>query len=180
MAVPPPRRLRSHTAAAAGSAIFFAVAPGLVAGLVPWWLTGWRFETPAPYWAPVRVLGGLLTIAGAIVLISAFARFVVEGIGTPAPVAPTQHLVVGGLHRYVRNPMYMAVTAAIIGQALLLGQLSLLPYAATVGLLMVAFATWYEEPALLARFGPEYEEYCRNVPAWWPRLRPWRRHQRAR
>jgi protein-S-isoprenylcysteine O-methyltransferase Ste14 len=146
-----------------------------VAGFIPWWLTGWRLETPAPFWGPVRVLGGLLTVAAAIVLFSAFVRFVVEGIGTPAPIAPTQHLVVGGLYRYVRNPMYLAVTIAIIGQALLLGQLSLLPYAATMGLLMVAFATWYEQPALLARFGAEYEEYRRNVPGWLPRLRPWRR-----
>lgn len=146
----------------------------MVAGFVPWWLTGWRFETPAPFWAPVRVLGALLTVAAAIALISAFARFVSEGIGTPAPVAPTQHLVVGGLYRYVRNPMYLAVVTAIVGQALLFGQLSLLPYAAAMGLLMVAFATWYEEPALLSRFGAEYEVYQRAVPGWWPRLHPWK------
>jgi len=145
-----------------------------VAGLIPWWLTGWRLETPAPFWAPVRVLGGLLTVAGAIVLVSAFVRFVVEGMGTPAPVAPTQHLVVGGLYRYVRNPMYLAVTAAIIGQALLLGQLGLLPYAAIMFLLMVAFARFYEEPALLEQFGDQYLEYRRNVPGWLPRPRPWK------
>lgn len=147
----------------------------MVAGLIPWWLTGWRFENPAPFWVPVRVLGALLTVAAAVVLVSAFARFVMEGIGTPAPVAPTQHLVVGGLYRYVRNPMYLAVTSAIVGQSMVLGQLSLLPYAAIVFLLMVVFATFYEEPALLEQFGTEYAEYHRNVPGWWPRLRPWRR-----
>ena len=141
---------------------------------MPWWLTGWRFETPLAFWAPFRVLGALLTAAAAVVLISTFARFVTEGIGTPAPVAPTQHLVVGGLYRYVRNPMYLAVVTAIVGQALLFGQLNLLIYAAAVGVLMVAFASLYEEPTLLARFGAEYEAYRRAVPGWRPRMRPWK------
>lgn len=161
--------------AAAGSAIFFAVAPGVVAGLVPWWLTGWHMASPFPFWGPMRVLGAVLTFIAAIVLISAFARFVIEGVGTPAPVAPTRHLVIGGLYRYVRNPMYIAVVAAIVGQGLLLGQLGLLLYAAVVGVLMVAFARGYEEPVLLKQFGDEYAEYRHAVPGWWPRLRPWKR-----
>ena len=160
--------------AAAGSAVFFAVAPGVVAGLVPWWLTGWRFATPFPSWTPFRIAGALLTVAGGLVLVSAFARFVTEGVGTPAPVAPPQHLVVGGLYRYVRNPMYLAVVAAIVGQALLLGQLSLFAYAAVVAAATLAFVLLYEEPYLAERFGAEYEGYRRNVPGWWPRLRPWR------
>lgn len=167
-----PPGVGSLLAAAAGSAIFFAVAPGVVAGLLPWWLTGWRVETPLQFWGPVRVLGAVLTAAAAAVLVSAFARFVLEGVGTPAPVAPDRHLVVGGLYRYVRNPMYIAVVTAIIGQALLLGQLGLLPYAGMAGLAMVAFARWVEEPELLERFGAEYQDYRRAVPGWWPRLRP--------
>jgi protein-S-isoprenylcysteine O-methyltransferase Ste14 len=157
-----------RTRTAVGSAIFFVVAPGVVAGFVPWWLTGWRF---APFWMPLRILGAVLTIAGGLVLVSAFARFVMEGIGTPAPVAPTQHLVVGGLYRYVRNPMYIAVVTAIVGQALLFGQLGLLVYAAVMGAAMWAFATFYEGPYLAERFGDEYEQYRRDVPGWWPRLR---------
>src|ERR1044072_3426027 len=90
--------------AAVGSAGFLAPAPGAAAG---------------------GVLG-----AGAGVLVHAFARFVAEGVGTPAPVAPTRELVVGGLYRYVRNPMYLAVLAAIAGQALGLGRLVLVPDAA--------------------------------------------------
>ena len=109
-----------------------------------------------------------------MILVSAFARFVMEGIGTPAPVAPTRQLVVGGLYRYVRNPMYLAVFTAIIGQALLFGHLVLVPYGVFVGLLMFAFARWYEEPALLDRFGAEYDAYRRAVPGWWPRLGPWK------
>jgi protein-S-isoprenylcysteine O-methyltransferase Ste14 len=157
--------------AAAGSAVFFVLTPGVVAGLVPWWLTGWRVRQPAPAWVwwPARVVGGVLVAAGVAVLLHAFARFVTEGIGTPAPVAPTRHLVVGGLYRYVRNPMYLAVLAVIVGQALVLGQPVLLPYAAAVGVAVAAFVRGYEEPALRDRYGAEYDAYRRSVPGWWPR-----------
>ena len=154
--------------AAAGSALFFAVAPGVVAGLLPWLLSGWEVETE--WWAPLRVLGALLVLAGAAVLVHAFGRFVVEGLGTPAPIAPTEHLVVGGLYHYVRNVMYVAVTAAILGQALLLGSVALLAYAAVAWAGMAAFVRLHEEPALARRYGAQYEEYRRAVPAWWPRL----------
>jgi protein-S-isoprenylcysteine O-methyltransferase Ste14 len=159
--------------AAAGSLVFLVLAPGVVAGLVPWWITGWEVQEPLPHWAPVRVLGAILIVAGVVVLLNAYARFVVEGLGTPAPVAPTERLVVGGLYRYVRNPMYLAVAATIVGQALALGQLILLPYAAAFGVAVVAFVRWYEEPTLRRRFGEEYDAYCRAVPAWWPRREPW-------
>jgi protein-S-isoprenylcysteine O-methyltransferase Ste14 len=99
--------------AAVGSAVFFALAPGVVAGVVPWWLTGWEATDLPWWWLPLRVAGVVLLVAGAGVLVHAFARFVAEGVGTPAPVAPTRELVVGGLYRYVRNPMYLAVAALI-------------------------------------------------------------------
>lgn len=159
--------------AAAGSAAFFVLAPGVVAGVVPWWLTGWRVLQPTLYWAGLRVAGVAILAAGVGVLVCAFVQFVVEGAGTPAPVAPTARLVVGGLYRYVRNPMYLAVVAAIVGQALALGQIGLLVYAAVVGLTMGAFVRWYEEPTLRRRFGVEYKEYERAVRAWLPRARPW-------
>ena len=161
--------------AAAGSIAFLVVAPGVAAGLVPWLLTGWSADG---WWPPVRVLGGLLIVAGLAFLLEAFARFVVEGIGTPAPVAPPERLVVGGAYRYVRNPMYLAVAAVIVGQALLLGQLGLLLYPAGFWLIAAAFVRWYEEPTLTRRFGADYEAYRRAVPDWWPRLRPWRPGER--
>jgi protein-S-isoprenylcysteine O-methyltransferase Ste14 len=160
-------------AAAAGSAAFFVLAPGVVAGAVPWWLTGWRVAQPLPAWAPLRVVGAVLIAGGVAVLVHAFVRFVVEGLGTPAPVAPTARLVVGGLYRHVRNPMYLAVVATIVGQALALGRPALLGYAAAVAGATAAFVRWYEEPALRERFGAQYEAYRRAVPGWWPRLRPW-------
>jgi protein-S-isoprenylcysteine O-methyltransferase Ste14 len=98
---------------------------------------------------------------------------VLEGLGTPAPVASPERLVVGGLYRYVRNPMYLAVLLTIVGEALVLLQPVLLVYAAVVGVAMASFVYGYEEPTLSARFGAEYDAYRRAVPAWWPRLRPW-------
>jgi protein-S-isoprenylcysteine O-methyltransferase Ste14 len=138
------------------------------------WLTGWRVEEPLPFWLPARIVGVVLLAAGIVVLLHAFTRFVVEGVGTPAPVAPTRELVVGGLYRYVRNPMYLAVAATIVGQALALGQPVLLPYAMAFGAVVCAFVRGYEEPTLHRQFGDQYEEYRRSVPGWWPRRRPWR------
>jgi len=162
-----------RTTAAAGSTLFFALAPGVVAGLVPWLLTGWRAAAPLSTWWPLRLAGAVLVIAGAAVLVHAFARFVTEGLGTPAPVAPTSYLVVGGLYRYVRNPMYLAVTATILGQALLLWRPVLLAYAAIVAGAFVAFVLGYEQPMLRQQFGPSYDAYRRAVRAWWPRLHAW-------
>jgi protein-S-isoprenylcysteine O-methyltransferase Ste14 len=153
--------------AALGSLVFLVVAPGVVAGLVPWLLTGWDAADDVP--VPVVAAGVVLVAAGAGVLLHAFARFVIEGLGTPAPVAPTERLVVGGLYRYVRNPMYLAVGAAIVGQALILGRPGLLLYAAVFGAAVWSFVRFYEEPTLARRYGAEYDAYRSAVPGWWPR-----------
>lgn len=155
-------------AAVAGSAAFLVLAPGVVAGLVPWWLTRWRVG--AVYPAPVRVTGAVMTGAGAAALLGSFAQFAVEGRGTPAPPAPTEQLVVHGLYRYVRNPMYLAVLGVITGQALLLGRPVLLTYAAGVAAAFTGFVYGYEEPTLARRYGEQYQTYRRTVPGWWPRL----------
>lgn len=162
--------------AVSGSAVFLVIAPGVVAGLVPWWLTGWRAGTSDP--VPVRVTGAALIVAGAAVLLGAFGQFALEGRGTPAPPVPTGQLVVRGLYRYVRNPMYLAVLAVIAGQALLLGRPVLAGYAAVVAAAFVAFVYGYEQPALARRYGAQYEAYLRAVPGWWPRLRPARKTPR--
>ena len=150
--------MRKRTAAV-GSAVFFLAAPGVVAGLVPWWLTDWQVKEPLPFMTPALVLGAVLLVAGLAVLVRAFWRFVVEGLGTPAPVAAPDRLVVGGPYRYVRNPMYVAVIAVIVGQALLLGQPVLLAYAAVVWMAVGSFVRFYEEPELGRRFGAEYAAY---------------------
>jgi protein-S-isoprenylcysteine O-methyltransferase Ste14 len=153
-----------------GSLLFLVVAPGVVAGLIPWLMTG--YETGDPVLA-LQVVGGALILAGALVLLDSFARFALQGVGTPAPVAPTEGLVVTGLYRHVRNPMYLAVTALAAGQGLLLGRYGLLIYAAALMAIFVGFVRLYEEPALEADHGDEYRAYKRAVPGWWPRLRAW-------
>jgi protein-S-isoprenylcysteine O-methyltransferase Ste14 len=156
--------------AAAGSAVFLVIAPGVVAGLVPWWLTRW--QTGAAFPVPVRITGVVLTAAGSAALLAAFAQFATQGRGTPAPPLPTEQLVVRGLYRYVRNPMYLAVLAVIAGQALLLSRPVLLGYAAATGAAFIAFVYGYEQPTLARRYGAQYETYRRAVPGWWPRLPP--------
>jgi len=160
-------------AAATGSAIFFVLAPGVVAGLIPWWLTRWQPQPLGEFGVPIRVFGSILIVAGAVVLLHAFGRFVREGLGTPAPIAPTEHLVVGGLYRYVRNPMYLAVVATIVGQAFALGQFGLLWYAAAVFAAVALFVHGYEEPTLSRQFGDEYTRYRQEVRRWLP---SWPRH----
>jgi protein-S-isoprenylcysteine O-methyltransferase Ste14 len=159
--------------AAAGSGVFLLLAPGVVAGLVPYAITGWRADQSVVPWLPVRVFGIVLVAAGVAALVSAFARFVIEGAGTPAPVAPTERLVIGGLYRHVRNPMYVAVLAVVLGQGLVLGRPVLLVYAAALWAAFATFVRWYEEPTLTRRYGADYAAYRQAVPAWWPRGRPW-------
>lgn len=159
--------------AALGSAVFFVLAPGIVAGFAPWWISGRGMDRGSLGW-PLQSLGVTLIAAGALVLLDSFARFAWQGLGTPAPVFPTLHLVVTGLYRYVRNPMYVAVVAVILGQSLLFGNVRVLGYGAIVWLVFHLFVLAYEEPTLRAKYGNEYQLFCSNVPRWIPRLSPWR------
>ena len=165
---------RSKTIAVLGSVLFFVVAPLALAGFVPWWISRWEFR-PAVFGIELtRALGVILIISGVPGLVDSFARFALEGLGTPAPVAPPRKLVVTGLYRYVRNPMYVAVVAIILGQALLLGDGRILWYGALFWLASHAFVVGYEEPTLKRTFGAQYEAYRASVPRWIPRLSPWR------
>jgi protein-S-isoprenylcysteine O-methyltransferase Ste14 len=159
--------------AIAGSVLFLILAPGVVAGLLPWLLTD-RYGLPFSSMAGFVTAGSLLVIAGLAVLLHAFTRFALEGSGTPAPVAPTEKLVVGGIYRYVRNPMYVAVLSIILGQALIFAHWPVALYACVAGAAMFAFVKTYEEPTLARRYGTSYEAYRRAVPGWWPRFTPWR------
>ena len=157
-----------------GSALFFAVAPTTLAGLIPWWITRWEFRPPFFDLDATRAVGILLIVAGLPGLVDSFARFALQGLGTPAPIAPTQNLVVTGLYRYVRNPIYIAVVAVILGQAILFGDWRLMIYGGLMWLAFHAFVLAYEEPVLAETFGAQYEEFRANVPRWIPRLSPWR------
>jgi protein-S-isoprenylcysteine O-methyltransferase Ste14 len=156
-----------------GSALFFVVAPFVLAGLIPWWMTGWEFRPAFLGLEVTRAIGVLLILIGLPGLVDSFARFALQGLGTPAPVAPTKNLVVTGLYRYVRNPIYVAVVAIIVGQALLFGVSGLVLLGAVFWLAFHLFVVAYEEPTLQGTFGAEYEVYRANVPRWVPRVTPW-------
>ena len=158
-----------------GSALFFVVAPCVVAGLIPWWITRWELRPPFIGLELTRAIGVILILAGVPGLLDSFSRFAMQGLGTPAPIAPTQNLVVTGLYRYVRNPIYIAVVAVILGQAILFGDWRLVLYAALFWLACHAFVVAYEEPMLARTFGAEYATFRANVPRWIPRLTQWHR-----
>jgi protein-S-isoprenylcysteine O-methyltransferase Ste14 len=151
--------------------VFAVGQPGVMAGLVPYWITGGSNGSGAPL--ALQVAGVVLLVAAVGVLAHTVIRFAVEGLGTPFPAAPTENLVVGGPYRYVRNPMYLAVIATILGQAAILGSASLLVYAAILWVTVASFVRFYEEPTLSSRYGEQYVAYRRAVRGWWPRATPW-------
>jgi protein-S-isoprenylcysteine O-methyltransferase Ste14 len=157
--------------AALGSLAFLVLAPGGVAGLMPWLIAQWRPLPPADGPGALRLTGLILIAAGLAVVLEAFARFALEGLGTPAPVAPTRTLVVSGFYRFVRNPMYVAVTALIFGQALLFASWGVALYGVVVAAAFHTFVRLYEEPTLLRVYGEEYAAYCAATPRWIPRFR---------
>jgi len=161
-------------AALLGSILFFVIAPGTLAGYIPWAFTHWQMQGAFFSQEWIRAVGVFLVLAGLVPLINSFWRFAMEGLGTPAPVAPPKHLVVGGFYRHVRNPMYVGVVSVILGQALLFGNVELLWYAAVIWLAFHLFVLGYEEPVLRSNFGDEYEGFCAHVPRWLPRLSAWK------
>jgi protein-S-isoprenylcysteine O-methyltransferase Ste14 len=157
--------------AALGSLVFLVIAPGVVAGLMPWLITDWRPLPPGDGAGALRWTGLILIVAGLAVVLEAFTRFAWKGLGTPAPVAPTRTLVVSGFYRIVRNPMYVAVTAMIFGQAVLFASWGVALYGVVVAAALLAFVQLYEEPTLSQAYGEEYAAYCAATPRWIPRFR---------
>jgi protein-S-isoprenylcysteine O-methyltransferase Ste14 len=157
-----------------GSSVFFLMAPGTVAGAIPWVITRWTITSSD--WPQLALLpfAAILVGGGLFVLADSFFRFAVEGFGMPTPILPTKALIVTGLYRYVRNPMYVAVLAVIVGQALLFGSVWLLLYAGIIFAIFHSSVLLYEEPRLRADYSDAFETYCKHVPRWRPRARPWR------
>lgn len=148
--------------------LFTVIVPGTVAGWLPYRLHG---DSPPTANLRLRVIAILLiTIGTAIYLHTAFWGFALRGHGTPAPIAPTKKLVVVGLHRYVRNPMYIGVATIVLGQAVLFQSWHVVEYLAVVLVIVQFFVMFYEEPTLARQFGAEYEEYKKRVPRWIPRF----------
>lgn len=155
------------------TAVFLVLAPGFFVVLVPYWISRWRIQPALLGFTAFRIAGVLLIVAAVPVLLESFARFALQGLGTPAPVFPTQHLVVKGFYRYVRNPMYVAVVSMVLGEGLLFGNVHLLVYGLAAWLVTFSFVITYEEPTLRRTFGAEYDTYRANLPRWIPRLTPW-------
>ena len=148
--------------------LFTVLVPATVAGWIPWRL---RADAPPTPHLALRLLAYLLIAIGiAIYVHTAFWGFALRGLGTPAPIAPPQKLVVEGLHRHVRNPMYLGVLLIVIGQAVLFRSTALVEYAAAIWLAAHLFVLLYEEPTLQRKFGQEYRDYRQRVPRWIPRF----------
>jgi len=157
--------LASLTVGALFFALWFCLLPG--------WLGFQNDIGGIPRW---RWLAAIPSILGFAVAIRCVWDFGWTGGGTPAPVAPPQRLVVVGFYRYVRNPMYVGFITGWVCLWILFGRASIaaLIIALTTVLIVALFVRFYEEPTLRKLFGADYDLYCKNVPRWLPRLRPWR------
>jgi protein-S-isoprenylcysteine O-methyltransferase Ste14 len=164
----------TKASAAARSAIFFLIAPGMVIGVLPWWISRWRFRGPSLGLGFLRYLGVVLLLIGVAGLVDSFAKFVLKGLGTPSPTMPTKSLVVDGLYRYVRNPMYLAIILALLGESLLFENYGILAFATGTWIVTHTFVVAYEEPVLQAKYGNDYSKFLAHVPRWIPRLTPWK------
>ncbi len=145
--------------------------PGWIAVYLPAWMTRWQVPQESSGW---RVLAVALIAIGLVPLGESIARFIRIGRGTLSPTHPTEKLVVSGLYQYVRNPMYVGVLMLIAGQAVLFWSRTLWAYLGYVAIGFHLFVLVYEEPTLRRKYGEDYEEFCRNVRRWMPRLKPWR------
>ena len=155
-----------------GTLVFLVLTPGVVAGLIPAIITGWRIRWTGAWMLPAAILGAVGILSGVVVLLDAFTRFA-RADGTPAPPMPTAQLVIVGPYRYVRNPMYLAVLTIILGQSLLFRSWGALLYAGLVLVAVAVFVRGYEEPTLESEYGDAYREYRQHVRGWIPRPQPW-------
>ena len=137
----------------------------IVAGIVPWLLTGWDADDQP---LALKILGVIVLAAGAVLVLETTTRFAFQGRGTPAPWAPPERFVERGSYRFVRSPMYLGVLLLVVGQGLLLGREILFAWAVAAWLIFTSFLVFYEEPGLRRRFGAEYDDYRRRVRRWIP------------
>lgn len=153
------------------SLIFTFLVPGTVAVLIPYRLGSSATALGNVPIGGFRYFGVGLIVIGALIYFWCVWDFTFTGKGTPAPVDPPKELVVRGLYKFVRNPMYIGVLSVILGEAILFEAIALFEYAGVVFALFFAFVVFYEEPALRRKFGTSYERYREAVPRWIPRRR---------
>lgn len=149
------------------SALWTVLLPGAFAGYLPWRFFG--LDRVRLDWSdPIDICGVLIAALGVAFLAACIFEFARSGRGTLSPVDPPRRLVVRGLYRYVRNPMYVSVTTIVLGEALLARSQALAIYWLGWFACVNIFVLGYEEPTLRERFGESYDEYCRRVPRWIP------------
>jgi len=161
-----------------GVIVFTVVVPGSVVILVPFLISRWELKPPLFGLGPTRWIGLGMFVIALLAFTDFLARFVRAGHGTPTPIGPTRRLVVGGVYGHVRNPAYIAVSAILVGQALFFPSLGMHEYAFVVAIGFHRFVILHEEPTLGRTFGHDYQDYCRSVPRWIPRLRRANHRQR--
>ncbi|HZE70234.1 MAG TPA: isoprenylcysteine carboxylmethyltransferase family protein [Pyrinomonadaceae bacterium] len=147
--------------------MFTIVVPGSVTILIPLWLLSLRSSAPMQI-GILRYLGAIPILLGASIYLWCAWDFTFAGRGTPAPIDPPKELVVRGLYRYVRNPMYVGVVSILFGEALFFESRTLFEYAAIVFIFFYLFVVLYEEPILTRKFGESYRNYCKTIPRWIP------------
>jgi protein-S-isoprenylcysteine O-methyltransferase Ste14 len=152
------------------SVFFTFLVPGTVTVLIPYWLIAFS-DSRGPNMQSVRLLGLPLILIGAAGLLSCIWQFFSEGQGTLAPVDAPKELVVRGLYRYVRNPMYVSVVTILIGEAIFFSSTAIIVEAVIFISSASLFVVLYEEPALRRQFGESYERYSQKVSRWIPRAR---------
>lgn len=148
--------------------LFTLVVPGTVAGWAPWRLAREAARADGSRWVAALVAFAL----GALVFAWCVWDFATFGRGTPAPLDPPKRLVVRGLYRVVRNPMFVGILLVLLGWALAYPGPRLAGYAALVALAFHLFVVLFEEPFLRRTFGAAYDDYRARVPRWRPTWPP--------
>lgn len=145
--------------------VFTVLQPGLVAVVIPYYILGGEINLETPW--QTHTYGGIIVFAiGLIVMLRCIIQFAFEGKGTLSPIDPTKRLVVRGLYRYSRNPMYVGVMMILIGEAIVTQSATLWIYLAIIFLAFNLFIMLHEEPRLRKVFGEEYLLYCEKVRRW--------------
>jgi len=152
------------------SIVFFLILPGAVMVYIPYYILSLDVELFFPDIAVLRFMGLIPIFVGMAIILWCFWDFIISGKGTPAPTDPPKNLVVKGLYRLTRNPMYAGVGVVLFGEVLLFKSTALLFYSLIVLLAFHLFIIFYEEPTLKNKFGDSYELYVASVPRWLPRI----------
>ena len=148
--------------------LFTFVVPGTVTVLIPYWLLTPGYTRFSFDLGLFRYGGVLFLLVGIALYVWCLWHFTFSGRGTPAPIDPTEALVVQGPYRVVRNPMYLAVLAVLLGEVILFEAPVLITYIVIWFAIVFCFVLLYEEPALRQQFGDAYRQYCAEVPRWIP------------